>query len=344
MSFKVKAGAVEIGGGAPVSVQSMTNTRTSDVKGTLAQIDSLFRAGCEIVRVAVRNEQDASAISDIVKESPLPVVADIHFDYRLAITAAKNGAAKIRINPGNIGGEDRVKRLADVLGGAGIPVRIGVNGGSLESEFGGLPLYKAMAESALSHLAMLEKAGFHDTVISVKSSDVVQTVKAYRLLASETDNPLHIGITEAGTVKSGLIKSSAGIGSLLLDGIGDTVRVSLAGDPVKEVGAAIAILRSVGLRGGAEIVACPTCARTEIPVEELALKTEKALRDIDFNLKVAVMGCAVNGIGEGRDADLGVCGGRDKSLLFMRGEPYKTVDNSDIEAELRKMIEVYRGK
>ncbi len=344
MSFKVKAGAVEIGGGAPVSVQSMTNTRTSDVKGTLAQIDSLFRAGCEIVRVAVRNEQDASAISDIVKESPLPVVADIHFDYRLAITAAKNGAAKIRINPGNIGGEDKVKRLADVLGGAGIPVRIGVNGGSLESEFGGLPLYKAMAESALSHLAMLEKAGFHDTVISVKSSDVVQTVKAYRLLASETDNPLHIGITEAGTVKSGLIKSSAGIGSLLLDGIGDTVRVSLTARPEEEVFAARKLLNCLGLRKDMpEVISCPTCGRTEIDVQGLADAVEQIAVQAGKPLKIAVMGCVVNGIGEGKEADFGVAGGKEKSVLFKKGKKYRTVPNGEILEQMKLLIGEYEA-
>lgn len=344
MSFKVKAGAVEIGGGAPVSVQSMTNTRTSDVKGTLAQIDSLFRAGCEIVRIAVRNEQDASAISDIVKESPVPVVADIHFDYRLAITAAKNGAAKIRINPGNIGGEDKVKRLADVLGGAGIPVRIGVNGGSLESEFDGLPLYKAMAESALSHLAMLEKAGFHDTVISVKSSDVVQTVKAYRLLASETYNPLHIGITEAGTVKSGLIKSSAGIGSLLLDGIGDTVRVSLTARPEEEVFAARKLLNCLGLRKDMpEVISCPTCGRTEIDVQGLADAVEQIAVQAGKPLKIAVMGCVVNGIGEGKEADFGVAGGKEKSVLFKKGKKYKTVPNGEILEQMKLLIGEYEA-
>lgn len=344
MSFKVKAGAVEIGGGAPVSVQSMTNTRTSDVKGTLAQIDSLFRTGCEIVRVAVRNEQDASAISDIVKESPVPVVADIHFDYRLAITAAKNGAAKIRINPGNIGGEDKVKRLVDVLGGAGIPVRIGVNGGSLESEFGGLPLYKAMAESALSHLAMLEKAGFHDTVISVKSSDVVQTVKAYRLLASETDNPLHIGITEAGTVKSGLIKSSAGIGSLLLDGIGDTVRISLTARPEEEVFAARKLLNCLGLRKDMpEVISCPTCGRTEIDVQGLADAVEQIAVQAGKPLKIAVMGCVVNGIGEGKEADFGVAGGKEKSVLFKKGKKYKTVPNGEILEQIKLLIGEYEA-
>lgn len=339
MTKKIRVKDMYIGGDAPVSVQSMTNTPTRDFEATLKQVEALAEAGADLVRVSVPDFESADTLGKLVKSVSVPIIADIHYDYKLALAAIEAGAHKIRVNPSNLG-KKGVKEVARLASERGVPVRVGVNAGSV----GGVRSARALAGLALDGAKVFEDEGMTDIVLAVKCSDVRRTVEAYRALRAMTDYPLHIGLTEAGTAESGTVKSAVAIGSLLLDGIGDTVRVSLAGDPVKEVGAAIAILRSVGLREGAEIVACPTCARTEIPVEELALKTEKALRDIDFNLKVAVMGCAVNGIGEGRDADLGVCGGRDKSLLFMRGEPYKTVDNSDIEAELRKMIEVYRGK
>ena len=338
MTKQVKVGNVAIGGGARVSIQSMTNTLTSDYGATLAQTKALAAAGAELVRVSVPDKESVVSLGKLVKNSPVPIIADIHYDYRLALASIEAGAHKIRVNPANLGAQG-VKEVAKLAAERKIPVRVGINAGSLE----GARSARALAELALDAARVFEDAGLTELVLAVKCSDVRRTVEAYRELHKISDYPLHIGLTEAGTAAKGAIRSAVAAGALLLDGIGDTLRVSLAGDPVKEVVVARDILRSVGLRPGADVIACPTCARTQIPVEELAETVESVLRDVDFDIKVAVMGCAVNGIGESRGADLGVCGGKDKSLLFMRGKPYKTVDNSEIAEELKKMIEVYRG-
>ena len=342
MTKKVKIGNIVIGGGEKIAIQSMTNTKTSDVDDTLAQLAALEAAGCDIARCSVPDEKSAIALKSIVKGTKMPIVADIHFDYRLAVAAADAGAAKIRINPGNIGDESKVEYLAKYLKERGIPVRIGVNGGSLDKKYEGQPLYDAMCNSALEHVALLKKHGFDDIVISVKSSDVVNTVKAYRLLSQKCDYPLHVGVTEAGIYEKGLIKSAIGIGALLCDGIGDTVRVSLTDDPVKEVYAAKEILKAIGRYDGAyaEVVSCPTCARTCIDVQGIATRVEEYARTLDKSVRIAVMGCVVNGIGESKGCDIGVAGGKDKSVIFREGKIIATVPNENIFDELKKQIDV----
>lgn len=324
MTRQIHVGNVALGGGAPVSIQSMLNTKTTDVEGSLAQLWALKQAGCEIARLAVPNEAAAKGFAEIAKESPLPLVADIHFDYKLAIAAAEGGAAKIRINPGNIGGEDRVKAVVDVCKDHHIPIRIGVNGGSLDKrllEKYGHPTAEALVESAFSHLELLEKQGFYDTCVSMKSSTVPTMVEAARLFRARCDYPLHIGVTETGPVRMGLIKSAMGIGALLLDGVGDTLRVSLTADPVEEVYAAKEILRAAGLRKeGVNIISCPTCGRTAIDLIGLVNQVDGALRDCTKNITVAVMGCVVNGPGEAREADVGIAGGDGCGVIFLKGE------------------------
>ena len=316
-------GGLPLGGGAPVSVQSMTNTDTRDVAATLAQIKALAQAGCDIVRVSVYDEACVKAVRALVDGSPVPLVADIHFDHRLAIGAIENGIAKLRINPGNIGGEANVKRVADAAKAHHIPIRIGVNCGSLEKDilarYGG-PTPEGMVESALRHAKMLEDQHFEDIVLSLKSSDVRRTVDAYRLAASKCDYALHVGVTEAGLPGNGNIKSAIGIGALLLDGIGDTIRVSLTGSPIPEAQAAIDILRAVGLRRGVRFVSCPTCGRTRIDSESIARAVENEFRNLDLDITIAVMGCVVNGPGEARDADIALCGGENCGALYIKGQ------------------------
>lgn len=328
MSKKIFVGSVAVGGGAPVSIQSMTTTPTADVENTLAQIARLSKAGCEIVRVAVRDEADARAVAKIKERSPLPIVADIHFSADLAVLSVENGADKVRINPGNIGGEDKIKRVADCIRFHGIPVRVGANTGSIEKAY--LERYgksaSALVESALSNVRVLEKFGVYDIAVSVKASSVPLTVEAYHQLSEKTDYPLHLGVTEAGTRESGIVKSSIGIGSLLLEGIGDTVRVSLTDDPVEEVYAAKRILRACGAeRDFAEVIACPTCGRCCWNSMELAKKVEELAFKSKKRCKIAVMGCVVNGPGEAKDCDIGIAGGKDKCVLFRYGEVAETI-------------------
>ena len=329
MTKQIQVGGVTIGGGAPVSIQSMLNTRTTDVEGSLRQIKALATAGCQIARLAVPDMDAAKGFAEIAKESPLPLVADIHFDYRLAIAAAEGGAAKIRINPGNIGGEDRVKAVVEACKDKKIPIRIGVNGGSLDKrllEKYGHPTPEALVESAFSHLELLEKYGFYDSCVSMKSSNVPLMMAAYRLFHEKSDYPLHVGVTETGTEYMGTIKSAAGIGGLLCMGIGDTIRVSLTADPVREVVAAKAILKAIGLRkDGVNIISCPTCGRTQIDLIGLAGRVEEALKDCKKDLTVAVMGCIVNGPGEAREADIGIAGGKDCGVIFVHGERRETL-------------------
>lgn len=323
MTRQISVGGVVIGGGAPVVIQSMLNTKTTDVAASLAQIRKLAAAGCQIARLAVPNMEAARGVAEICRESELPLVADIHFDYKLAIAAAEGGAAKIRINPGNIGGEDRVKAVVEVCKARNIPIRIGVNGGSLEKELlekYGHPSAEALVESAFSHLELLEKFGFYDTCVSMKSSTVPTMVQACRLFRQRCDYPLHIGVTETGPVKQGLIKSAMGIGALLLDGIGDTIRVSLTDDPVEEVYAAKDILKAAGLRKeGVNIVSCPTCGRTQIDLIGLVNRVDEALKNCEKPITVAVMGCIVNGPGEAREADIGIAGGDGFGMIFEKG-------------------------
>jgi len=324
MTRQILVGNVPVGGGAPVSIQSMLNTRTTDVEGSLSQIRALAAAGCQIARLAVPDQEAAKGFARIAAQSPLPLVADIHFDYRLAIAAAEGGAAKIRINPGNIGGEDRVKAVVDCCKAHRIPIRIGVNGGSLEKgllEKYGHPTADALVESAFSHIALLEKHGFDDICVSMKSSNVPLMMQAYRLFSERSEYPLHVGVTETGTEYMGTIKSAMGIGGLLCMGIGDTIRVSLTADPVQEIYAAKAILKAAGLRKeGVNIVACPTCGRTRIDLIGLANQVEQALTACEKPITVAVMGCIVNGPGEAREADVGIAGGEDCGVLFVKGE------------------------
>ena len=324
MTRQIQVGGVAVGGGAPVSIQSMLNTKTTDVEGSLSQIRALAAAGCEIARLAVPDMEAAAGFGKIAAASPLPLVADIHFDYRLAIAAAEGGAAKIRINPGNIGGDDRVQAVVEVCKEKHIPIRIGVNGGSLDKallEKYGHPTPEALVESAFSHIALLEKYGFYDICVSMKSSTVPLMMEAYRRFAEKSDYPLHLGVTETGTETMGVIKSAMGIGGLLCMGIGDTIRVSLTADPVKEVLAAKSILKAAGLRKeGVNLIACPTCGRTKIDLIGLASRVEAALRDCKKPLTVAVMGCVVNGPGEAREADVGIAGGEDCGVLFVKGQ------------------------
>ena len=343
MTRQILVGNVPIGGGAPVSIQSMLNTPTTDVEGSLRQLRELAAAGCQIARLAVPDREAAAGFREIVKESPLPLVADIHFDYRLAIAAAEAGAAKIRINPGNIGGEDRVKAVVEVCKDRHIPLRIGVNGGSLDKkllEKYGHPTAEALVESAFGHLELLEKQGFYDTCVSMKSSTVPTMVAAARLFRSQCDYPLHIGVTETGPVRQGLIKSAMGIGALLLDGIGDTLRVSLTDDPVQEVYAARDILKAAGLRkDGVNIVSCPTCGRTRIDLIGLVNRVDAALKDCKKPITVAVMGCVVNGPGEAREADIGIAGGDGCGLIFEKGEAVEKLPYDKLLPALLKRIE-----
>ena len=343
MTRQILAGGVPIGGGAPVAIQSMLNTKTTDIDGCLAQIRQLKDAGCQIVRLAVPNMEAAKTFSEICKQSPLPLVADIHFDYKLAIAAAEGGASKIRINPGNIGGEDRVRAVVDVCKDRKIPIRIGVNGGSLDKkllEKYGHPTAEALVESAFEHLALLERYGFYDSCVSMKSSAVPTMVAAARLFRSRTDYPLHIGVTETGPVKMGLMKSAMGIGALLLDGIGDTIRVSLTDDPVEEVYAAKDILKAAGLRKeGVNIISCPTCGRTKINLIGLVNEVDKALKNCEKPITVAVMGCIVNGPGEAREADIGIAGGDGCGMLFEKGQQVEKLPYDALLPALLKRIE-----
>ncbi len=343
MTRQINVGGVLVGGGAPVSIQSMLNTRTTDVEGSLRQLAALRRAGCQIARLAVPDMDAAKGFCEIAAASPLPLVADIHFDYRLAIAAADGGAAKIRINPGNIGGEERVRAVVDVCKEKKIPIRVGVNGGSLDRkllEKYGRPTPEALVESAFSHLELLEKYSFYDTCVSMKSSSVPLMMQAYQLFHAQSDYPLHVGVTETGTEYMGTVKSAMGIGGLLCMGIGDTVRVSLTADPVREVYAAKAILKAAGVRkDGVNIVSCPTCGRTRIDLIGLAGRVEEALRDCDKPITVAVMGCVVNGPGEAREADIGIAGGEDCGVLFVHGERKKTLPYDQLLPALLDEIE-----
>ena len=343
MTRQINVGGVLIGGGAPVVIQSMLNTKTTDVEGSLTQIRQLKDAGCQIARLAVQNMEAARGFTQICKESPLPLVADIHFDYKLAIAAAEGGAAKIRINPGNIGGEDRVKAVVDVCKERKIPIRIGVNGGSLDKrllEKYGHPTAEALVESAFEHLELLEKQGFYDSCVSMKSSTVPTMVAAARLFREKCDYPLHIGVTETGPVKQGLIKSAMGIGALLLDGIGDTIRVSLTDDPVEEVYAAKDILKAAGLRKeGVNIISCPTCGRTRIDLIGLVNQVDAALKDCEKPITVAVMGCIVNGPGEAREADIGIAGGDGWGTIFEKGEQVEKLPYEQLLPALLDRIE-----
>lgn len=342
MTKQINVGGVLIGGGAPVTIQSMTNTPTQDVEATLEQIKKLAAAGCEIVRVAVPDMEAARAVGKIKEHSSIPVVVDIHFDYKLALEAIAAGADKVRINPGNIGGGDRVKAVADACRYHNIPIRIGVNGGSLEKDI--LAKYgkicpEAMVESAFGHIRLLNKFDFDDICVSLKSSSVPVTMKAYQLMRQESDYPLHIGVTEAGTVRMGTLKSAVGIGGLLALGVGDTMRVSLSADPVEEVYAARDILKAAGVRReGPELVSCPTCGRTKIDLIALANEVEERLKSVDKPITVAVMGCAVNGPGEARSADCGIAGGIGEGLLFQKGEIVKKVPQERLVDELFALI------
>ena len=334
MTKAITVGPVQIGGGAPVSIQSMLNTKTTDVEGALAQLRRLASAGCQIARLAIPDMDAARAFKEICAASPLPLVADIHFDYRLAIAAAEAGASKIRINPGNIGGAERVRAVVDACREKHIPIRIGVNGGSLDKkllEKYGHPTAEALVESAFSHIELLESCGFYDICVSMKSSSVPLMMQAYRLFSGKSDYPLHVGVTETGTEYMGTIKSAMGIGGLLCMGIGDTIRVSLTADPVREVEAAKAILKAAGLRReGVNIIACPTCGRTRIDLIGLANRVEQALAACDKPITVAVMGCVVNGPGEAREADVGIAGGEDCGILFVKGEMVKKLPYDEL--------------
>ncbi len=343
MTKQILVGGVPIGGGAPVSIQSMLNTKTTDVDGSLRQLRELADAGCQIARLAVPDMDAARGFAEIASASPLPLVADIHFDYRLAIAAAEGGAAKIRINPGNIGGEERVRAVVDVCKEKKIPIRIGVNGGSLDKrllEKYGHPTPEALVESAFSHIELLEKYGFYDICVSMKSSSVPLMMKAYTLFHAQSDYPLHLGVTETGTEYMGTIKSAMGIGGLLCMGIGDTIRVSLTADPVREVYAAKAILKAAGIRrDGVNIVACPTCGRTRIDLIGLAGRVEEALRGCEKPITVAVMGCIVNGPGEAREADIGIAGGEDCGVLFVKGELKERLPYDELLPALLRYVE-----
>ena len=343
LTKKIRIGNIHIGGDAPVTVQSMTNTDTRDTVSTIEQIKHLEEAGCDIIRVAVPDNDAAVALKLIKKAIGIPLVADIHFDYSLALASIEYGADKIRINPGNIGGTDRVKKVVEAARARGIPIRIGVNSGSLEktilARYGGV-VAEALAESALGHIRILEELGFDDIIVSLKASSVPVTIESYRLMSSRVDYPLHIGVTEAGTLFSGLVKSAAGLGCLLAEGIGDTLRISLTGDPAEEVRAGIELLKAMGFRKkGVELISCPTCGRTRIDLIGIANEVEKRLAGCSKNIKVAVMGCAVNGPGEAREADIGIAGGAGEALLFKRGEIIKKIPMERIVDELMEEIE-----
>lgn len=338
----VHIGDKVIGGGNPILIQSMTNTRTEDVAATVAQIHRLEKAGCEIIRCTVPTLEAAAAIKEIKKQISIPFVADIHFNYKMAIAAIENGADKIRINPGNIGGRDKVEAVVDAARERNIPIRVGVNSGSLEKElvvkYGGVTA-EGIVESALDKVRMIEELHYDNLVISIKSSDVLMCIKAHELLAKKVNYPLHVGITESGTLISGNIKSAAGLGIILYQGIGDTIRVSLTGDPVEEIKSAKLILRTLGLRkGGIEVVSCPTCGRTKIDLIGLANQVEQMVEDIPLDLKVAVMGCAVNGPGEAKEADIGIAGGIGEGLLIKKGEIIKKVPEEQLLSVLKEEL------
>ena len=339
MTKTVHIGNRVIGGGNPILIQSMTNTKTENVEATVAQINKLAAAGCDIIRCAVPTMEAAKALREIKKQVSISVVADIHFDYRLAIAAIENGADKIRINPGNIGNADRVKAVIDAAKEKNIPIRVGVNSGSLEKElvekYHGVTA-EGIVESALDKVKLIEDMGYDNLVISIKSSDVLMCVKAHELIAKQTEHPLHVGITEAGTIISGNIKSAIGLGLILNQGIGDTIRVSLTGDPLEEIKSAKLILRTLGLRkGGIEVVSCPTCGRTQIDLIGLANQVENMVADIPLDLKVAVMGCVVNGPGEAKEADIGIAGGIGEGLIIKHGEVFKKVPEAELLDALR---------
>ena len=338
----IQIGTVKIGGGNPVAIQSMTNTKTEDVEATVQQILALEVAGCQIIRCAVPTMEAAEAIREIKKRIHIPLVADIHFDYRLAIAAIEHGADKIRINPGNIGSKERLKAVVDAAKERNIPIRVGVNSGSLEKEIverdHGVTA-EGIVESALDKVHMIEEAGYDQIVISIKSSDVLMCAKAHELIAEQTTYPLHVGITEAGTLLSGNIKSAVGLGLILSKGIGDTIRVSLTGDPIEEIKSAKLILRTLGLRkGGIEVVSCPTCGRTQIDLIGLANRVENMVADIPLNLKVAVMGCVVNGPGEAKEADIGIAGGKGEGLLIKKGQVVRKLPEDQLLLALREEL------
>lgn len=340
---EVQIGNRVIGGGNPILIQSMTNTKTEDVAATVAQIQKLIKAGCDIIRCAVPTMEAAKALAEIKKQIEIPLVADIHFDYKLAIAAMENGADKIRINPGNIGSVDRVKAVVDVAKERNIPIRVGVNSGSLEKnlveKYNGVTA-EGIVESALDKVKIIEDMGYDNLVVSIKSSDVMMCVKTHELISDKTNHPLHVGITEAGTIISGNIKSSIGLGLILSQGIGDTIRVSLTGDPVEEIKSAKLILRTLGLRtGGIEVVSCPTCGRTQIDLIGLANQVETMVSEFPLDIKVAVMGCVVNGPGEAKEADLGVAGGIGEGLIIKKGEVYKKVPEAELLSALRYELE-----
>lgn len=339
----IQIGQCKIGGGNPVAIQSMTNTKTEDVAATVAQILELEKAGCDIIRCAVPTVEAAKALSEIKKEIHIPLVADIHFDYRLAIAAMENGADKIRINPGNIGSKEKVQAVVDVAKQREIPIRVGVNSGSLEKEIiekYGRVTAEGLVESALDKVHMIEEMGYDKLVISIKSSDVLMCIKAHELIAQKTDYPLHVGITESGSVLAGNIKSAIGLGTILYQGIGDTIRVSLTGAPIEEVRSAKLILKTLGLKkGGVTVVSCPTCGRTQIDLIGLAAKVEALVADLDLDIKVAVMGCVVNGPGEAREADIGIAGGRGEGLLIKKGEVLRKVPEHELLAALAEELE-----
>lgn len=340
---QIHIGDVAIGGGAPISVQSMTNTKTTDREGTLAQIRALSEAGCDIVRIAVPDMAAAECVGDLVAGSPVPLVADIHFDYRLALKAIEQGIHALRLNPGNIGSEKNVRLVVEAAKERRIPIRIGVNAGSLDArmrkDYGGVTA-EALVASATRHIRILEELDFYDMKISLKAHDVPLTLAAYRLMSERFDYPLHLGITEAGTVQSGIVKSAVGVGALLAEGIGDTFRISLTGDPVVEVRVAREILKSLGLREfGATLVSCPTCGRTSIDLARIADRVEERLRDVKKPIHVAVMGCVVNGPGEAREADVGIAGGKGEGLVFRKGEILRKVPESELVDELFKEID-----
>lgn len=349
---RIHIGPVEIGDGAPISVQSMTNTKTTDTESTVAQIKALAAAGCDIVRLAVPDMAAAKNLGNIIKESPVPLVADIHFDYRLALEAIRQGILGLRLNPGNIGGEEKVKAVVKAAKEHGIPIRIGVNAGSLDARL--LKKYgrvtpEALVESALEHVRILEEQGFYDMKISLKAHDVPMTLAAYRLMSERVDYPLHLGITEAGTPNTGIIKSAVGIGALLAEGIGDTFRISLTGDPVVEVRVANEILKALGLKEyGPTLVACPTCGRTSIDLPAIAAQVEKRLAGIEDPIEVAVMGCVVNGPGEARGADVGIAGGKGEGILFRKGQVVRKVSEErlvpELFAEIDKILEERKQK
>ncbi|WP_338537362.1 flavodoxin-dependent (E)-4-hydroxy-3-methylbut-2-enyl-diphosphate synthase [Helicovermis profundi] len=343
VSKKIVIGDTYIGGDSRITIQSMTTTDTRDIKKTVIQIKELENAGCEIIRVAVPNIEAANALSEIKKQINIPLVADIHFDYNLALLSIKNGVDKLRINPGNIGDESRVRKVVDYAKEKNIPIRIGVNSGSIEKEI--LEKYngvnaKGIVESALKHVKILEKQNFDNIVIALKSSDIITTIESYKLMAKEVNYPFHIGITESGTLHSGTVKSSIGIGSLLLSGLGDTLRVSLTGNPIKEVELGREILRDVGIRNeGINLISCPTCGRCNIDLEKIALQVEEKIKHLNKNITLAIMGCAVNGPGEASNADIGIAGGINEALIFKKGKILKKVKEEELIEELVKEIE-----